>query len=59
MGERKTGMNEIKDLYERDKNFRKYVEAVAHDLGLSVNEVLQFDAIKKRAASIENEMEQR
>ena len=52
-------MNEIKDLYERDKNFRKYVEAVAHDLGLSVNEVLQFDAIKKRAASIENEMEQR
>lgn len=52
-------MIDINDLYQKDKEFRKYVDAVAQNLDIPVADVLQIDAIKKRAAKIGNEMEQR
>ena len=62
MGKGETGMSneETREVYNQNADFRKYVDAVARDLGMSVEGVMQFAAVQNMAAKAKaNEMERR
>ena len=53
-------MTDTKDLYLKNDDFKRYVDAIARDRNLSAEEVLQFETVRGKAEDIRaNDMERR
>ena len=52
-------MIDVKVLYDKNQDFKRYVDAIAKDRGQSVDEILQFEMIRSKAEDYKDEMEQR
>ena len=53
-------MTDTKDLYLKNDDFKRYVDAFAKDRDISAEEVLQFEIVRIKAENIlANDMERR
>jgi len=48
---------ELKSLYNRDKDFKDYVDKFIENTSLSLNEVLDFSILKSYGAYVESKKE--
>ena len=54
-----TGMIDVKNLYEKNQDFKRYVDAIAKERSKPVDEILQHELIRTKAEDYKDEMEQR
>lgn len=54
-----TDMIDVKNLYEKNQDFKKYVDAIAKERSKPVDEILQYELIRTKAEDYKDEMEQR
>ena len=53
-------MSDTRELYGNNADFKRYVDAIAKDSGLSAEEVLQFEIVRSKAEDIRaHEVERR
>lgn len=53
-------MSDTRELYKSNADFKRYVDAIAKDGGLSAEEVLQFEIVRSKAEDIRaHEVERR
>ena len=53
-------MSDTRELYKNNADFKRYVDAIAKDRGLSAEEVLQFEIVRSKAEDIRaHEVERR
>ena len=52
-------MIDVKNLYEKNQDFKKYVDAIAKERSKPVDEILKHELIRTKAEDYKDEMEQR
>lgn len=52
-------MIEVKNLYDKNKDFKRYVDAIAKKQNIPVEDVLEFTIVRSKAKDVKERMESR